>query len=70
MALAGLEVLPDAAFDAGWRDLVQEAVLAMLEGRDPAAAVKAERSRHRQAQMHVRDELFMAQLPDPIELVA
>jgi hypothetical protein len=60
MAIAGLESMPDQAFDAGWRDLVQEAVLALLEGRDPAEAVRAQRSVHRLAQAYVRDERVMA----------
>lgn len=59
MAIAGIDSVPDPAYDAGWRDLVQEAVLALLEGRDPEAAVRAERSRIRAAQLHVRDERVM-----------
>lgn len=62
MAIAGLDEIPDPAFDAGWRDLVQEAVLAMLEGRDPVAAVREQRSVHRLALSHVRDELVMGEL--------
>jgi hypothetical protein len=59
MHLVGLASVPDAEYDAGWRDLVQEAVLAMLEGRDPVAAVKAERSAIRLALTHVRgDDAF------------
>lgn len=54
MALVGLETTPDPTYDAGWRDLVQEAVLAMLEGRDPVTAVRLMRSQIRAAQLLVR----------------
>lgn len=59
MALVGIATVPDATYDAGWRDLVQEAVLAMLEGRDPLEAVKAMRSQIRAAQLLVRDPVVM-----------
>lgn len=59
MGLVGLEAIPDATYDAGWRDLVQEAVLAMLEGRDPVAAIRAMRSQIRAAQLLVRDPVVM-----------
>lgn len=62
MFLAGLKTPPDPTFDAGWRDLVQEAVLAMLEGRDPAEAVKAERSRIRIAQTFVRSDVVIERI--------
>lgn len=57
MLLAGLQTPPDPLYDAGWRDLVQEAVLALLEGRDPVEAVKEERRRIRAAQTFVRSDV-------------
>lgn len=68
MEIVGISSLPDPALDSGWRDLIQEAVLAMLEERDPAAAVKAERARMRADQIHVRDALDS--IADPWGLVA
>jgi hypothetical protein len=62
MALVGLTTVPDPTYDAGWRDLVQEAVLAMLEGRDPIEAIRACRSELRLAQSFVRDQLVIERI--------
>lgn len=59
MAIVGLEATPDALYDAGWRDMVQEACLALLEGRDPVAAVRAIRTEIRAALLLVRDPRAM-----------
>jgi aspartate/methionine/tyrosine aminotransferase len=63
MVLAGFAEALESEYDAGWRDIVQEAALALLEGRDPREAARAARSEFRRAnQLFIRDPQLLEEL--------